>query len=412
PLGRFAAGIAKTQDWRRAWLGLVREKVPLLAIALASSVAAFIVQQKIGAISSLAQIPAGVRVANALVSYVEYIEKTIWPARLAAIYPHPGNSLPVWLVIFSAFLLVFISVLIFKSARLRPYLTVGWLWYLGTLAPVIGFIPIGAQALADRYTYIPLIGLFIGAAWLASDMIMSKSRLGVSRAKITCAVAAVAVILLLVGRCHTQVGYWSNSVILFKHAIAVIPGNYVAYNQLGSAFHEAGDLDEAIECYEQSLIINPSYINTHGNLARALVDAGRVDRAIPIYFKALQANPKDMRTRVNLADALAQQGKIDDAIRQYKQAVAVAPDYISGRGGLGNAYMSKKKYKEAIEQYLEILRIDPTDIAAHTNLAVAYYNIHDYASSWVEVHKCESLGADVNPEFLEALCKKMPDPGD
>ncbi|MDO8684881.1 MAG: tetratricopeptide repeat protein, partial [Armatimonadota bacterium] len=410
PLGRFAAGIAKTQDWRRAWLGLVREKVPLLAIALASSVIAYAVQQKVGAVSTLAQIPAGVRVSNALVSYVEYIEKTIWPARLAVIYPHPGNSLPIWQVIISAFLLVFISVLILRSARRLPYLAAGWIWYLITLLPVIGFIPVGAHAMADRFTYIPLIGLFIGSVWLVAGAAESKPALKTRNTKAMNAVLATAIILLFMGCSYTQTSYWSDSFTLFNHAIAVTSRNNVAYNQLGAAYHEAGDLDEAVECYKKSFSINSHYVYTPGNLAKALADAGRFDEAIPVYLNMLRAYPKDARTRTNLAKALERQGKIDEAIRQYKQAVAVAPDYISAYGSLGNAYMSRKKYKEAIEQYLEILRIDPTDTAAHTNLAVAYYNIHDYASSWAEVHKCESLGAEVNPDFLEDLWDKLPDP--
>jgi len=423
PSGRFESARRKTGSGYRAWVDLTREKVPLLVLSAVFSFFAFVVQKKGGAVSSLSDISLGVRVANALVSYVKYIGKMVWPANLAAIYPHPGSALPSWQVVASGAALVIVSGFVLTAGRARKYLAMGWVWYLVTLLPVIGIVSIGAQAMADRYTYLPLIGLSIIVAWSIPDMLsipregvksVAKGRADVEpggRNRPTVPLAAAVAVLALTGLAYVQTGYWRNSVTLFEHALECTSNNYVAHNQLGAALHEQGDMEDAIKQYQEALRINPRYVGAQGNLGIALFEMGRARAAIPILSQVSRNYPQEVRTRINLGMALEQVGKTDEAFREYREAVRLAPDNMAARGSLGNALLKQGKPDDAIAQYLEMVRINPGESGAHHNLAIAFFDKRDYARAWQEVHLCEEYGGSPNPDFLDALSAKMPDPG-
>ena len=278
----------------RPLLGLVWEKLPLFLLAIVSSVITFWAQKKGGAVGSMELYPLTSRVANALVSYVKYIGKTIWPVDLAAFYPHPG-SLPAWQVVGAGVLLGLITVAALRSLRQRPWFIVGWLWFVGTLVPVIGLVQIGLQAMADRYTYIPLIGLFMIVAWGVSELIG-----GWQHKKKLLATAAIILLMVLSVVSWRQTTYWKNSVTLFQHALAVTENNYWMHNNLGFALTAQGRLDEAIAQYENALKINPVYEPAHLNLGIALISQGKVDQCIAYYQDVLRHRPDFAEVHHNL----------------------------------------------------------------------------------------------------------------
>ncbi|MFC1895071.1 tetratricopeptide repeat protein [Thermodesulfobacteriota bacterium] len=284
PLYRFRFGLSdlagKSQS-RAMALRLVCEKVPLFALVTISSAVTFYAQKRGGLVVALDVIPFQARVANALAAYVKYIGKMIYPSKLAAIYHHPG-MLPWWQIIGACLLLVTVSFVAARNVKKRPYFAVGWLWYIGTLIPVIGLVQVGNQSMADRYTYIPFIGLFIVIAWgvpeLASRWEHSKKWLA------ALATAALAAFMVVTWK---QVGHWQNSITLYEHNINVAGDHVVTHNSLGVAFEKQGRIEEAIEHYVQTLKIKPDYETVHYNLGNALQGQGRIDGAIKHYLEAL-----------------------------------------------------------------------------------------------------------------------------
>ena len=315
----------------RPLLGLVWEKLPLFLLAIVSSVITFWAQKKGGAVGSMELYPLTSRVANALVSYVKYIGKTIWPVDLAAFYPHPG-SLPAWQVVGAGVLLVLITVAALRSLRQRPWFVVGWLWFVGTLVPVIGLVQIGLQAMADRYTYIPLIGLFMIVAWGVSELIG-----GWQHKKKLLATAAIILLMVLSVVSWRQTTYWKNSVTLFQHALAVTENNYLAHNALGSA----------------------------------LKGSGQTEAALIHYFKALEIRPDYAAPHYNIGHTLAQQGKQADAIRHFQKAIHIKPEYAAAHDHLGYMFVLQDKFAEAVSHYLAALQIKPDDAQVHNRLGLA-----------------------------------------
>ncbi|MCX6376570.1 MAG: tetratricopeptide repeat protein, partial [Armatimonadetes bacterium] len=278
PLGRLTFGGSKAGDspsnWRFVW-----EKMPLFAMSAASSVITYVAQQKSGAVGEIEAFSVKARVMNAAVSYVSYIGKMLWPSRLSAIYPHPGDALPIWKAVTAAVILVVISVLVIRAGRRHPYMPVGWFWYLVTLIPVIGLVQVGGQAMADRYTYIPLIGLFIMIAWGIPGLLRVGERASGRVGERTSAYLAIPACLsaaVLIVCTFRQVGYWRNSISLLEHAIAVTPVNYGAHDALGAAFAAEGRYDLAIAQHEAALKIAPDYEVAHNNLGAALAGAGKI----------------------------------------------------------------------------------------------------------------------------------------
>jgi tetratricopeptide (TPR) repeat protein len=306
--------------------------------------------------------PFSVRIANALIAYVGYISKMIWPRALACIYPYPQN-LPVWKATVSGFLLVFISIAAVRTARQRPYFSVGWLWYVGTLVPVIGLVQVGPQAMADRYTYVPLIGLFILLAWGVPD-ILPKWR----RKRVVLAVSAGVVLSALTVCAWIQVGHWQNSVTLFKHAIKVTDDNWLAHTNLGKAFFERHQRDTAIYHYRRALVIKPDFVPALYNMGKALSDSGHMEQAAWFYRQTLLFEPDYTGAHNNLGNILAAKGSFDDAVRHYQEALRISPENADSHNNLANVRVAMGQFEAAVRHYTEAVRINPGYANTHFNL--------------------------------------------
>jgi tetratricopeptide (TPR) repeat protein len=373
PLGRTgmapnpAGGWALAGDGWTTVVRLVREKLPLLALAVASSIVTFVIHRRGGAVITLGAKPLNLRVANALISYVTYIGKMLWPAHLAVFYPY-AQSLPVGWVAGAFLVLMGISIAVIRAAPRRPYLLVGWLWYLGTLVPVIGLIQVGDQAMADRYTYIPLIGLFIVVAWGVPEL-LGRWPLRIRRIALPAAAGVVILACAIAARAQAQ--YWEDSTTLWTHALAVTSRNNIAHNNLGVSLAEQGKLDEAIAHYSEALRIKPDYANAHNNLGAALADRGKPDEAIAHYSEALRIRPDYADAHLNIGVSLAEQGKLDEAIAHFTEALRIKPDSAKAHNDLGVALASQGKLDEAIAHFTEALRIKPDYADAQKNLEFA-----------------------------------------
>jgi Flp pilus assembly protein TadD len=368
PLGRLQLHTVRTvSDFdipTSSLFHLVREKIPLFVLTAVTIVATVVVQEKVGALKSLEAFPLTTRIANALVSYTGYIAKMIWPHNLAVYYPHPG-TIPVWQVAGSGLLLLCISVMVIKAAKNRPYLTVGWLWYLGTLVPVIGLVQVGSQAMADRYTYLSLVGLFIMIAWGLPSLLA-----GWRHGRNAFAIASAILLLGCVAGTWRQVGHWQNSITLFQHTVNVTSDNHFAHNNLGVALARGGRLGEATYHYSQALRIKPDRAEVHNNLGNALAAQGNVDRAVDHYYQALEIDPNNARAYNNLGNLLANQGKTEEALNHYTEALRLEPDYVGAHYNLGTALAEQGRTEEAINHLTEALRIMPYWAGAHNNLGV------------------------------------------
>ncbi len=341
---------------------LVREKAPFFVLAAVSCGVTIWAQHSGGAISSVEGLPLAPRMANAVVSYVRYIEKTAWPIDLAAFYPYWAWSPTI--VILAGAILVAVSGLVIRRARRDPHLAVGWLWFLGTLAPVIGLVQVGLQSMADRYAYLPSIGLTIMVCWSVPSRALERRSL-----KVITVVAAAAALAVCAVLSRVQVEYWKDSEALFRHALGVTRGNYVAHNNLGIALAQAGRMPEAIEHLQQALQINPGYAEAHYNLGVALTRMGKIEEAIAHYQHALQVRPNYAEAHCNLGNAFLRQSKVSDAIAQYEQALRIKPDLAEAHYNLARALEQTHSVREAIEHYQQALRIEPDYTLAQNALA-------------------------------------------
>jgi len=322
--------ISQNHPWQKSSsLRLVLEKVPFFVLATITSVVTFFVQHNSGAAKSLELHPLKDRIANGLVSYASYIGKMIWPQNLAVFYPHPGSGLPLWQIVGATLLLAAVFILAIRAARRHPFILVGWLWYLGTLVPAIGLVQSGDQAMADRFTYVPLIGLFIIIAWGVPRLIK-----GWHYRRIVL-ISSSGALLLVLAICTTmQLRHWKNDITLFTHALKVTENNFLAHNNLGSAIASQGRYEEATTHFMEALRISPNHARAHYNLALALAKQGRLGEAIAHYSDALRLRPDYPEALNGLGVALARQGKLKDAIAHFNAALQVKPDYAPARGNL------------------------------------------------------------------------------
>jgi tetratricopeptide (TPR) repeat protein len=328
-------------------------------------------------VGSLDRFPLTIRIANALVSYIIYIGKMFWPVKLAAFYPHPG-VLPWWQVAAACLLLVFISFLAIRYLKHRPWFIVGWLWYIGTFVPVIGLVQVGYQAMADRYTYVPLIGLFVIAAWGVPDLV-SRLVSGLNHKRIGLAASTAALFLILMIISWFQVSYWKNSITLFKHAVEVTSNNHVMHDNLGFALTARGRADEAIKHFKEAIRINPDDEKTYLNMGIALLSQGKLDECIDYYSEVLRVNPDYAIIRNNLGIVLFHKGKTEEAIAHFREALRIELDYAEAHNSLGVALAFKDKVEEAVVHFREALRIKP-------DYAIAKKNLAKYLSSGKKVY--------------------------
>lgn len=402
PLRRLS--FDRAEGGERPALGhLIMEKIPLLALAVVSSIATFIAQSRGGAVARLDAYPLRLRAVNALISYVAYVGETLWPARLAVVYP-PRAVPPIWVVAAVLTMLALITALTVRAVRKRPYALVGWFWYLGTLIPVIGLVQVGSQPMADRYTYIPMIGLLIILSWGAHEILVRGSAW---RAAAPIAASAALVGCALVA--HAQVGYWRDDLTLWSHALAVTAPNARAHNNLGNALSDRGRVDDAITHYREAIKIDSRFGEAHSNLANALVARGLLVEAQHEYEAALRDRPTDPFAHNGLGSLLDDQGKVDEAIAHYKAALQAAPEMADVHNNLAVALTKQGRMDDAIREFLEAIRANPANANYHYNLGVIFSQRGDTTQARRHLEAAVGLNAsfDAARRALGALTSRQ-----
>ncbi|MBI4559256.1 MAG: tetratricopeptide repeat protein [Candidatus Hydrogenedentes bacterium] len=396
---RNSEGTAESRQVRLPISRLVVEKLPLLALTVVACVVTYGVQYRAGAVATSERLPVAQRAVNAAVSYVVYIQKTLWPVGLSAFYPHPRDTLPYWQVAAAGVVLGLITWAVVRRRAKEPYLAVGWFWYVGTLVPVIGIVQVGNQAMADRYTYVPLIGLFIAGVWGAVAR-LCQWQIGRAPRAVVMAVL-LSVLSMLTWR---QTGYWRNDETLFAHALAATENNALAHTTLGQtclgrddvggAFEHFGKALEiaptgpsghigmgdvlfrqnnvraAIEHYRRAITLEPDNAVAHYHLARALGMAGEIEQAVAHCETALQFTPDSSKVHQKLAELLSRQGRYDGAAEHYAAALQLEPNDWEARAMLADVLQRMGKSEEASTQYREALELQPRNAAIHYNFGV------------------------------------------
>lgn len=364
PLGRLNRPAESKPNRFKAssWPRLLLEKLPFLALTAVSCLITLWAQKNGGAIVATESLPVSQRVANAVFSYWRYLGLTVWPTKMAAYYPYVTPTLN-WLPWLAGTGLMVITVGLLVLRRF-PFLTVGWLWFLGTLIPVIGLVQVGGQGMADRYTYIPSVGLFIMAAFGLGEM---AGRLRHGNIVLTMATTVALAGCLIVT--SQQVWSWRNSETLNRHAIAVTTGNYAACNNLGVALVDEGHAGEAVEYYKQAIAFLPNYIDAYNNLGSAYRKLNRPNEAFAEFRAALKINPQDARSHYLLASELMQQGDLADAELEYRTSISLRPDRADAHYELATVLMARGEIQECRQQYREALKLSPEWLEALNNLS-------------------------------------------
>jgi tetratricopeptide (TPR) repeat protein len=382
---------------------LVAEKVPFFVLAAAVSVVTFAVQNHGGALAMDKGLPLGARVGNALISFCRYLGKLCWPTNLAVFYPHPGHW-PVGQVLLAGGFILGTSVLLYVGRRRYPFLLMGWLWYSGTLVPTIGLVQSGAQAIADRFTYLPSLGVLILAIWGAHEL-AKRWRCPVMALRVT----AVALLVLCLVATHRQLEHWHDSETLFRHALRVTENNWLAHNNLGTALDAKGQTSEAISQFQEAIRLKPDDANLHYNLGAALAKKGRTDEAISQYQEAIRLKPRIAEAHYSLGSMLAQKGRTDEAISHYQEAIRLKPTYADAHYSFGNALARKGQISEAISQFQEAIRLKSNYADAHYNLGnelVKRGQIEEAVSHYWESIRLKPDYAEAHYNLANALAGK------
>ena len=374
-------------------LRLIWEKMPFLALSIGSTVATFLIQRSIGAVRTIESIPLTIRAANAVVSYIKYIGKLIWPQNLAVFYPYSENLVPAWLAVTFAVVLLAVTFRVILAAGKFKYLLVGWLWFIITLVPVIGLVRVGDHAMADRYTYVSLIGLFIIIAWGANDLLV-----GWKHRRNFLSLSALVVIAALAVASGIQTGYWRDSISLFEHALKVTKGNYLANANLGAALLEQDKVDQAIEQLQLAIQTNPNCAEAYLNLADAYRKLGQYADAVQVYNRVIQVRPNYAPAYYELGITYDRLGQYQQAIQAYTSALEVKPDYAQAYNNLGVAYGKLGRWQDEVKVCSEAIKIDPAYADAHNNLGVALGQLGRYPESIQAFRRAIRL----NPNFAEA----------
>ena len=378
---------------------LVVEKLPFLGLALASSLVTFVVQRQV-AVVKLDQLSLPLRLANAVTTYIAYLGKTFWPTKLAFFYPHPITH-PSYVVVSCAVALVLVTVAVWLWRKRSPYLVFGWLWYLGTLVPVIGLIQVGSQEMADRYTYIPSIGIFVALVWGVSDCLR---RLTTNRTYAP-ALAGLSVVACAALTNH-QIRYWKNSVTLFNHGLALTQKNLVANINIGAAYMAEGKNKEALQHYLAAVKIKADNAKAQYNLGVALASLGRTDEAMQHYRIALQIDPSYQKNLKALGDALLESGKIPEALIYFQSLLQIDPSNAAVHLVMGNTLLGTGEMAAGIKHLREVTRIEPNNFDAQVNLASALANegqLHEARSFFQGALRLEPNSAFAHYQYGSAL---------
>jgi len=399
PLKRIGDGGWRMADFKKLFL----EKIPFFVLAAAASLVTLAVQKQGGAVITVEEYPLGDRVENVLISYCRYLGKMLWPTDMAVFYPHPGYW-PLMEVLLAGVFLFGISAVLFLGRHRYPFLLVGWLWFVGTLVPVIGLVQVGKQSMADRYTYIPSLGLLVLIIWGAHELagrrrhqVMVLSRAG------------AAAVVLCIALTREQLGYWQDNETLFRHALDVTQNNCVAHNGLGVALARNGQINEAISEYREALRLDPDYADAHYDLGNAFFIKSQTDEAISEYREAIRLIPEDAAAHNNLGNALDKKGRIDEAVSQLQTALHLKPDYAEAHYNLGMAFFNKGQVDEAIGEFQAALRLKPDYAEAHNNLGAALGGqgrTDEAISQFREAIRLNPDNADAQNNLAQALEQK------
>jgi len=376
---------------------LVVEKIPLFILSALSCFATYIAQNKSGAIVSVEIYTPAARMGNAIVSCLMYIAKTIWPDNLAVLYPHHG-SLPLWQVLGAALFLVAVTFAVFRSAKRFPYLPVGWLWFTGTLVPVIGIVQVGIQAMADRYSYIPSIGLFIMAAW-GIPKIFKKWRHGKELLAASSALCLTGLLILT----WIQVGYWRNSMTLYDHTLNVTENNYTIYNNRARIYQDLGDYARAIADFDRTIQINPGYAPAYNNRGNARKSLGNYTQAVEDFDRAVQINPLYADAYDNRGVAYNGTGNYLRAIEDFNKAIEIKSGFAQFYNDRGVSYMALGNTVRGFEDFSRALETDPHYPEAYFNRGIFYQSSGKYRQAIDDYDKAVENNTVYN---IEALCNR------
>jgi protein O-mannosyl-transferase len=376
-------------DWPLGRGFRILGKLPFFAASVGSSIVTYLAHAKGGAVASVEWVPLSMRCENALISCAVYILKTFWPTRLAVFYPYPLGSL-LLPALFAGVALAAITALALLWHRQRPYLTVGWLWYLVTLLPVIGLIQTGEQARADRYTYIPMIGLTMALVWGISQALQPWPRF-----RVALAVAVVSICGVLT---WVQLQFWRDDLSLYEHAIDVVPDNYLARFNLASALEARGRSPEAIAQLRETVRLRPSYIGARAELGQLLAKQGQIDEGLQDLETAVRMRPDDADAHFRLGSVLGMLGRNSEAAEEFSQTIRLQPENADAHYNLGIALAQQDKVQQAAREFTTTVQLRPDDAEARLNLGIALARLGRIDDA---IHQF-SEALRINPDFSEA----------
>ena len=383
---------------------LVLEKIPLLALSAASSVVTVVAQHQGGAVTGL-ELGLGARVGNAAVSYLRYVGKTVWPWPLAVFYPHPSDGLPAWQAVGGVALIVILSAGAVWASRRMPWLALGWFWFLGTLVPVIGVLQVGAQAMADRYTYLPTIGLYVIVAWAGAAAARRWKRVSIAKG------AAIATVVALAVVSWVQLDYWSDHVKLFRHALAVEPPSGIAHGVLSDGLRRAGKLDEALEHAEEAVRLFPGNVRHWNNLGISFRDLKRYAEAREALLEATRVDPSHANSWVNLALVEMDLGRPGTAMAAYERAAALGTTVASAWSNLAVLYVQSGRTAEAGVAFERATQLEPGSASAWFNLGLFRLKagqVSEAEQALVNAQRLDPASSEIGRRLAEARALRGP----
>jgi tetratricopeptide (TPR) repeat protein len=393
PLERIGVSGGQSPPYTSSAKQILIEKVPLFAMSAVSSVITLTAQRSGGTVATLEHISAGGRLANMFVSYIRYTGKALWPNRLAVFYPHTRPDFSDAATIICAILFVLITVFSIDIGRRRKYIAAGWLWFLGVLVPVIGLVQVGAQGIANRYLYLPMLGLSMIAAWAVKDLVNGRPRW-----RVVAAVTAAAVLLSGVILTRMQVSRWRNSITLFEYTLQVTENNTLAENNYGSALLEAGRLKEAELYLSDALRRVPTFADARNNLGKVFLYEGRFDEAVDCFNALIRNKRGSAEVYYNLGMAAGMQGKYDDAIQYFGRGIELNPEYPEIQKRMGTSLLATGRTNDAIEYLNEALRINPYETVVYVSISIAYIKTGNYEQAFENWAKAEEL--QLNSDYV------------
>lgn len=400
PLGRWQKAMDEQGKKFIAARGLILEKIPFICLTIVFSILAFWAQNKVGCMVNMENIPFAERFSNAIISYVAYLMKTFWPVNLAVFYPIE-SSLPLWKVIISGILLILITLAVLYYVKKLPFLFTSWFMYLGTLVPVIGLVQVGEQAMADRYTYLPSIGIAIMVVWGMSALINNEQ----IRKKFLFP-AAIAVLAALAILTYNQCGYWKNSAILCSHALHVTKNNYKMHHNLGTSFFKEGKIKEAIYHFDQAIRINPNNRSYNGR-GEIYARAGRYQQALDDFNNAISLNVRDADGYYNRGLTYDIIGQHQLAIADFNRAISLKSDHVNAYNNKGIIYARLGQHQQAIDDFTKAISIEPDYTNAYANRGIAYFSRGNNEQGCSDAKKACELGncALLQSATAKGLCR-------